>query len=227
MKSMLIISGAFGLFKRKRVLEVGGYLTSSGHYHKDTVGEDMEIVVRLHRHMKEKKMPYNINYINNANCWTEVPENWSTLFQQRDRWQRGLIDNITFHSKMIFNKRYGSIGLLAFPYYLLFEIIGPFVEFQGYCMFFLAIAFGILNAHIALLLFISVILMGILVSTSSLIIGLRNIQALSIKNVFLLMLYSILENFGIRQWISFWRITGFFNAMRKPKGWGKMIRKGF
>ncbi|HWP68839.1 MAG TPA: glycosyltransferase family 2 protein, partial [Rectinemataceae bacterium] len=123
--SLLIISGAFGLFRKERVVSTGGYLTSNERYGKDTVGEDMELVVRIARLMREKKQKYRISYAYNANCWTEVPENINVLKRQRDRWHRGLIDIMFFHRKLIFNPSYGKMGLVGMPYFLIFEMIGP------------------------------------------------------------------------------------------------------
>ncbi|HSQ89288.1 glycosyltransferase [Romboutsia sp.] len=224
---LLIISGAFGLFKKDRIIEIGGYLTSSGKYKKDTVGEDMELVVRLSRHMIEKKQKFKINYVFNANCWTEVPESYNILKRQRDRWHRGLIDILTFHKKIIRNPKYGKVGMIAFPYFFIFEMMGPLVEIQGYCMVFLATMLGLLNTKIALLLFISTILMGILISLSSLFIAEKERDYFTIKELAVLILYSFVENFGPRQLISLWRVSGYINSLKKPKGWGKMERKGF
>lgn len=224
---LLIISGAFGLFKKDRIIEIGGYLTSSGKYKKDTVGEDMELVVRLSRHMIEKKEKFKINYAFNANCWTEVPESYNILKKQRDRWHRGLIDILIFHKKIIGNPKYGKIGVIAFPYFFIFEMMGPLVEIQGYFMIVLAVIFGILNTKIALLLFISTILMGILISLSSLFMAEKETEYFTIKELMILILYSFIENFGPRQLISLWRVSGYINSLKKPKGWGKMERKGF
>ncbi|MBU2515125.1 glycosyltransferase [bacterium] len=224
---LLIISGAFGLFKKDRIIQVGGYLTSSGKLKKDTVGEDMELVVRLSRLMKEKKTAYKINYSYNANCWTEVPESLKILSNQRDRWHRGLIDILFFHRKILFNPSYGSMGLFSMPYFLIFEILGPLIEVQGYLMVLIAAIFGLINAKLAILLFVSTILMGVFISIFSLIIAEKENEIFTMREVFLMIAYAVLENLGFRQTISFWRVTGYFSAMKKPKGWGTMVRKGF
>ena len=227
LNSLLIISGAFGLFRKDRIIEIGGYLTSSERYKKDTVGEDMELVARLSRHLTEKKINYSIHYSYNANCWTEVPESINIFFRQRDRWQRGLLDVIFFHRKLILNPSYGKLGLMAMPYFFFFEVFGPFIELQGYIMVFLAIILGLFNQEIALLLFISSIMMGIIISTFSLVIAERETTYFSRKEIFFLFLYAILENLGPRQLISCCRMIGYISALRKPIGWGKMHRKGF
>ena len=225
--SLLIISGAFGIFSKKRIYEIGGYLTQSGKYHKDTVGEDMELVVRLSRHMREKKLKHTIQYSFNANCWTEVPEKMNILHRQRDRWHRGLLDILSFHKKMLFNPAFGPTGLVAMPYFFIFEMAGPFIEVQGYIMVLAAALTGMLNPFIALLLFITTVMLGILISVTSLFIAEKDANYFSVKEFFILLGFAILENIGFRQIISFWRVTGYFNALKKPKGWGKMVRKGF
>lgn len=227
MNLLLIISGAFGVFNRERTIQTGGYLTKSGKYRKDTVGEDMELVVRLSRHMRESKRPYRVKYAFNANCWTEVPESWNVLHRQRDRWHRGLVDIMLFHSGMIANPRYGRLGTVAMLYYFLFELVGPFIEAQGLILVVVAALFGLLNVPIALLLFSSTILLGILVSVSSVLINELDYEMYDAEDVVRLLRMAVLENFGLRQYISLWRVGGFFSAMRKNRGWGAQVRKGF
>jgi cellulose synthase/poly-beta-1,6-N-acetylglucosamine synthase-like glycosyltransferase len=273
--SLLIISGAFGLFKKDRVIEMGGYLTGKGMYRKDTVGEDMELVVRLNRHMIEQNLPFSSHYCFDANCWTEVPElmkmqqiqpkpkklkiaglltivllkiglltakrkqqlvdkissflhipeRMRILVNQRDRWHRGLIDILNFHKKMVFRPKYKQSGSLSLPYFLIFETIGPIIEFQGYAMVLFAIPLGLLNIKVAILLLISSILLGIVVSLGSLYIAEKETNIFSKRELGRLMIYAFAENFGPRQIASFWRVKGFFSSMEHPKGWGQMIRK--
>jgi len=224
---LLIISGAFGLFRKERIIDIGGYLTSSGRYKMDTVGEDMELVVRLSRQMREAGKKYRIGYSFNANCWTEVPEDLKTLKKQRYRWHRGLIEILTFHRKMLFNVGYGKTGILAMPYFFVFEMMGPLFEIQGMLAVILAFFLMVLNFEIALILFVTVILMGVLVSVSSLLIAEKNNRYFSSKELAILIGYSIIENFGIKQYFSLWRVGGYLNILRRPKGWEKAERKGF
>jgi cellulose synthase/poly-beta-1,6-N-acetylglucosamine synthase-like glycosyltransferase len=227
LNSLLIISGAFGLFRKERVISIGGYLTSSGKYARDTVGEDMELVVRISRMMRELNNRYRICYAFNANCWTEVPEDLISLKKQRYRWHRGLIDILTFHKQMLFNPRYGRTGLFALPYFFIFEMIGPIIEIQGYLMVLVAFLLGLLNAEIALLLLISTVFMGVLISIASLLIAEKDTKYFRVKDILILILYAIIENFGPRQLFSFWRVGGYLNMLKKPTGWGKAERKGF
>lgn len=224
---LLIISGAFGLFRKERVINVGGYLSSSGKFGKDTVGEDMELVVRISRSMAEANHRYRICYAFNANCWTEVPEDISTLKKQRYRWQKGLIDILVFHRTMLFNPKYGKTGMLATPYFFMFEMIGPLIELQGYIMVVLAFILGLLNAYVATLLFIGAIMLGILVSVSSLLIAEKDVRYFKKRDLATLILFAIIENFGLRQLFSIWRVGAFFHMFRKPVTWDKAQRKGF
>jgi cellulose synthase/poly-beta-1,6-N-acetylglucosamine synthase-like glycosyltransferase len=224
---LLIISGAFGLFRTERVIRAGGYLTKSGMFHRDTVGEDMELVVRIARSMKEENLKYKICYSYNANCWTEVPEELNSLKKQRYRWHKGLIDNLDFHSKMLFNPKYGVNGLISMPYFFVFEMLGPMIEVQGIIMVILAFILGLLNIKIAMLIFIFTVMTGILISTASLAILEKDSSIFSKRDVLTLFFYAFLENFGPRQLISLWRVGSFFSMMRKPTTWDKGERKGF
>lgn len=225
--ALLIISGAFGVFKRKEVLEVGGYLTSSGRYFKDTVGEDMELVVRLHNHMTDKKQPFAICYVAAANCWTEVPESLKILGKQRDRWQRGLLDILSFHKKMIFNPRYGRAGLLAFPYFLIFETIGPWFELQATVLLVLGLSLGWIPSTILLFTLLANFAISAFLSLCAMVISDWKGSLFSVGDRLLLTAASIIETLGFRQLMSFYRIAGYINTLRKKTGWGKMTRQGF
>ena len=225
-KSLLIISGAFGLFRKERIIGIGGYMTTLGKYHKDTVGEDMELVVRISRLMHEMGLRFKILYAYNANCWTQVPEDMRSLKNQRYRWQRGLIDIMFFHRTMIFNPKYKTTGMLAMPYYLMFETFGPMIEIQGYFMVLCAALLGILNVKIVILLFIGTVFLGIINSIAALLIAEREEQYFTPADMGKLLFYATIENLGPRQWMSFWRIRGQFNVMFGKGGWGKINRKG-
>ncbi len=227
LNSLLIISGAFGIFRKERVIGVGGYLTSKGRYNKNTVGEDMELVVRITRQMKEKKNEFKILYAYNANCWTEVPEDFATLKKQRYRWHRGLIEILTYHKKMLFNPTYEKIGMIAIPYFWIFEMLGPIFEMQGYFLVLVSIVFGLINYQVAIILFVSSVLLGVLISVFSLQISERNGRYFSTKELGILVLYAVIENFGVRQFFSLWRFGGYLNMFKKPVGWQKAERRGF
>lgn len=221
MNNLLIVSGAFGLFERKAVIECGGYRVG-------TVGEDMELVVRLHRMMCDKKRRYRILFIPDPVCWTEAPEDLRTLARQRNRWQRGLIETLLRHWKMLFNPRYGAAGMVAMPYFFLFEVMGPVIELTGYMAVIISFAFGWINLTFLWLFLALAILVGVLLSLFSLLLEEFTVKRYERPaDVIRLLLLAVLENFGYRQLHSWWRLKAIFDLMRKEKGWGGMQRKAF
>lgn len=226
-KSLMIISGAFGLFQKEALIEAGGYLTSSGVYKKDTVGEDMELVVRLTRLALEKKAPYRVSYVSNAYCYTELPSDWTTLLKQRNRWQRGLIDILSFHRDIAFRPTYKQIGSIGYGYFFIFEFVGPFLEAIGYFMVLLAAALGLLYPTLLLAIFVVSVAFGVVISLSSLFMSEKELLMMSRKETWLLLGYAILENFGYRQLISLHRVYSTFSALKETGQWGTQKRKGF
>lgn len=219
LKTLLIISGAFGLFNKEAVVSAGGYRT-------DIVGEDMELIVRLHRFFIEKKRKYQILFFPNPICWTEGPETLSDLRKQRDRWHRGLAESIFLHIKMLFNFRYGRIGLLAFPYFFFFELFGPSIEIMGYLLIILAFSLGIINIHFLIIFIIIAVFFSIILSIASLILQEYSYNTYpNIKEVFKLLIYSIFENLGYRQLNSFFRTIALVNYFLGRKEWGEFKSK--
>ncbi len=220
LNGLLIISGAFGVFRKDAVIGCGGYLH-------DTVGEDMELVVRMHRTMREQKKPYRITFVPEPVCWTEVPEDIATLSRQRNRWQRGLIETILRHRNMLFNPRYGVVGCFALPFFLLFEMLAPAIELTGYIVFVFSWAFGIIDTGFAILFLTAAVLLGMVLSLSALVLEELSFRKYPrIRHIFKLFLFAVLENFGYRQIHSFWRIQGIWSFLRGEKKWGKMDRVG-
>ncbi len=226
LKSLLIISGAFGLFEKRILAEVGGYLTASA-FKKDTVGEDMELVVRITRQAYEKKLNFRVDYLYNAVCYTEVPEQMNSLIKQRNRWQRGLVDILSYHRAMIFNPKYHQSGMIAMPYYFLFEMVGPLIEVQGIAAVILSSILGLLSVEVLLLLMFSSVLLGITVSLLALLVTEKDMVYMNTKDTLKLVLLAIIENFGWRQFISMYRSVGYFASMKANQSWGTMKRKGF
>lgn len=227
MDGLVIISGAYGIFRRDRILEAGGYMTGKGVYRKDTVGEDMELVVRLLRTERDKGRDGIVDYCYNANCWTEVPENGKALGRQRDRWHRGLIEVLLHHRKMVFAPRYGTTGLLSIPYFFVFELIGPWLELSGYVVLAASLILALINPVISLAVFGIAILFGILISLSSILLAERQVVYFRPKEFFSLILLAFAENFGFRQLMSMSRVWAFVQFFYLSKGWQKMARKGF
>jgi cellulose synthase/poly-beta-1,6-N-acetylglucosamine synthase-like glycosyltransferase len=219
--AMLIISGAFGLFRRDAVMAVGGFVT-------ETVGEDMELVVRLHKTWREMHKDYRIVFVPEPVCWTEVPENIRTLYRQRNRWQRGTVESLWLHRKMMFNPRFGVVGMFAFPYFLFFEMLGPLVEVTGYFVTVIGFLLGLISLKVALLFFIVSVVFGILLSVSALLLEELTMRRYpSVKDLLKLLLAAVVENLGFRQLMTLWRAQGLIDGLRKKQGWGAMERKGF
>jgi len=219
--SLLIISGAFGLFRRDAVLEAGGYRTS-------TVGEDMELVVRLHKLWRDAKRAYRIVFVPEPVCWTEVPETLAILKRQRNRWQRGTVDSIGLHKRMLLNPRYGVLGMFAMPYFFLFEMLGPAIELLGYVLTILGWAFGMIATETAILFFVVSILFGVLLSMSAIVLEeLTKRRYRRVRDIATLFLGAVVENFGFRQLLTVWRTRGLIDGLRGKQGWGAMERRGF
>lgn len=219
--SLLIISGAFGLYNKREVISVGGYSDA-------TVTEDAEIVVRLHRSLKKQKRKYRIVFVPDPVCWTEVPEKFSSLAAQRSRWHRGLLQTLWLNRDMIFRKRYGSIGLFAMPWYLMFELLAPVVELLGYVVIPLSWLFGILNGeYVFLFIFIS-FFCGTLLSIAAV-----TLEEISFKrytrwrDLFRLVLYCFIENIGFRQYLTFIKVKALMGVYWNCRHWGKIERIGF
>src|SRR5262245_21594674 len=221
MRSLLIISGAFGLYKKSEVIEVGGYDSYS-----DT--EDLELVVRLHENCRRKKMKYRIVFVPDPVCWTEVPGTFQILRRQRNRWHRGLLQSLWIHRRMFLNPKYGIIGLFTFPYFVMFEMFGPFIELTGYVTVFLALWLGILNVQFFILFFVLAVLCGVFLSVAAILL-----EEISFRryprwiDLARLVVYGVLENFVYRQILSLFKVKAFFDFVRRRRGWGEMKRRGF
>lgn len=221
LKSLMIVSGAFGIFDRKAVLNVGGYLT-------DTVGEDIELIFRLHSYHLRNRINYQIRFLSDPICWTEVPEDYNSLKNQRNRWHRGLADSIWRHKYMLFNPRYRHIGLLVLPFFLFFELLGPLMLLASYAYLAAFLFFSAGNISFILLFFTVSILYGMVVSLTSVLSEEVTFNTYtSYRDIFQLTAYSFIENLGYRQIHSWWQIKGLFDFLKGSKSWGKMVRKGF
>ena len=221
LNAMLIISGAFGLFRTETVIEVGGYRTN-------TIGEDMELVVRMHRLLRQRGVPYRIEFVPEPVCWTEVPEDKATLKNQRIRWQRGLSESLTSNWGLMFSRNGGTPGWLAFPFMVLFEWLGPLVELGGYVFMVFAVTLGLVSwSAFAIFLFVAIGL-GILLSASSLLLEEMSFHLYpNAWHLAALVLVAIVENFGYRQLNTFWRLVGLYRwAAQRESQWGAMKRKG-
>lgn len=217
--SMLIVSGAFGVFKKQAVIKVGGYKTN-------TIGEDMEIVVRLHKYMRAHKQKYKIIFCEDSVCWTQGPMSISDIRSQRRRWQIGLLDTLISHRSLFLNPRYGMIGLMAIPYNWIFELLGAPIEVLGYFLIPFSLVMGELNMFFFIIYFLLAVLLGVILSIGSLILEQYTRKTtMSAKQCLSLSLYAVLENFGYRQAITLFRVEGILKYRKLRKTWGKIKRK--
>ena len=217
---LLIISGAFGLFRRDVVVAVGGWDTES-------VGEDAELIVRLHRYHLDRGIPYRITFFPDPICWTEAPSSWRVLVRQRDRWQRGLIQLLHAHRSMLFRRRYGRIGSIALPYFAVFEALGPIVEITGYAFVLLGLGFGIVSPTLAAIWFGVALSSGFVLSFAAILMEERAFRRYpKWRCLGHLVVAAIVENLGYRQVMLFVRARAWW-TVRHDHGWGAMPRAGF
>jgi len=218
--SLYVLSGAFGIFRKKLLLEIGGFS-------RETIGEDFEAVVRLHRYLREAKRPYQVAMVPDPICWTEVPESWKILSRQRNRWYRGLAETLWQHRAMMFNPRHGIIGLFSFPYFLVFEALAPIIETIGYCFFVWLLWTQSLNAPFVILFLLLAFFLGILNSLVGVLLEVHTTRRYQgMWSLLGLMLVAVVENFGYRQLTVWWRLRGLVDFLRGKRQWGSMDRLG-
>ncbi|MCI9843496.1 glycosyltransferase family 2 protein [Flavobacterium pectinovorum] len=218
---LLLISGAFGAFDKEIALLSGGYSTK-------TVGEDMELVVRMRRYMVENKLPYSVSYIPDPLCWTEAPEDFKIFKKQRSRWMRGTIETLTLHKKMFLNPKYKLLGMLSIPYWTFFEFLAPAIEFTGLIITLLFIFFGFINWHFFLLLVLFVYTFAVFFS----VIALFSEEFTYHKypkqtDFFKLLLAAFIEPVYFHPLTVYAALIGYKEKVMGTKGWGEMTRKGF
>ena len=221
LNGLLLISGAFGMFDRKLIIEAGGYSTN-------TVGEDMELVVRLRGLMSEKKKKFHVHMIPDPLCWTEVPTDNKMLGKQRNRWARGTIETLIKHSKMFFNPKHGIGGVLSYPFWLLFEWFAPILEIIGWCYFFVQIVVGNVEWPLFGILLIMFYNFGFLFSCFSLYAEEISFDKYNrVKDFLKLFFTALLEPIIYHPRITFWAFKGNIDYIKGVKTWGEMQRKGF
>ena len=220
MNGLLLISGAFGAFDKEIVIKCGGYST-------DTVGEDMELIVRMRRYMEEHKLPSKITYIPDPLCWTEAPINYKILGRQRNRWTRGTIETLRTHRKMFFNPKYHVLGMVSYPFWFFFEQLAPLIEFFGIVAFIVFAFLGMVSWGIFFILLGCVLLFGFLFSVFSILMEVKTYnQYKSEKDNFRLIGTALLEPFIFHPFIVWSAIQGHIDYFKKNNSWGEMTRQG-
>ena len=213
-----IISGAFGIFRTDLVRQVKGYRSHA-------VGEDFDLVVRMHRHLQDQKKDYHISFVPDPTCWTEVPADLRSLARQRARWHKGLIDTLWPNRDMLFRPRYGRIGFLILPYMWLFEFFAPVVELIGYSTIILAFILGMLGRQFFILFLIFGYAFATLISIGSVLLEEMTYRRYGDwREVARLLLYCLLEHFPYRQMTLIWRLQGIWQYLRGDLRWREMKR---
>ena len=221
LRALPLISGAFGVYRKSAVLEVGGYDGTT-----DT--EDLELVLALHQRRRAQGARYRIVFVPDPVCWTQVPERWRDLRRQRNRWHRGMMQALVRHRRMILNPRYGVIGMLVLPYYLVFEALGPLVEGIGYLTVIVCALTGLLNAAFFIRFFLVAVLVGVFLSVASVFLEEISFRRYPSWNDLLkLMLFGLLENVGYRQILAVFKLQAYWEFAVGRRRWGRMDRRSF
>lgn len=221
MGMLLIISGAFGAFNKQLVIESGGYTPKC-------IGEDMELVVKLHQHMLKGKRVYSIKFLPDPVCWTQPPDNLRDLKKQRKRWHIGLIDTLLRHRDMAFNPDYGRVGMFCLPYFWIFELVGPVFEVMGYISVPISFLLGIVNLHFMLSFFLVAVLYGTILSVGALLMEENTFRKYPrISQILKLFLYAVLDNFGYRQLNTIYKVEAMLGYRKNKSSWGSIKRRTF
>ena len=219
--AVVLISGAFGLFRRDALIAVGGY-------DRTAVGEDMDLTIRLQRHFRARHEPIRIAFDANPLCWTQAPEDWRSLQSQRQRWRRGLLQSLWRYRGMIGNPRFGTVGLGSLPYMTLFEGLGPLLEGGGYLVTIGAAVLGYLNwKYCGMMIAVSVLFGAAVTLLAVLLSDATSRQYLQRRDLALLVAVAILESFGYRQVNAFWGCVGTMQALAGRGEWGSIKRQPF
>jgi biofilm PGA synthesis N-glycosyltransferase PgaC len=221
LNGLLLISGAFGAFEKEIVIEAGGYNTK-------TVGEDIELLVRMRRYMEEKNEKYVVSFIPDPLCWTEAPSSFKILGRQRNRWARGTIETLKIHKKMFFNPRYGVLGMLSYPYWFFFEFLAPIIEFIGLLIFILLCFFNLVNWSFFIALLVCVYSFAFLYSSFAILMEVASYnQYNKPTDIVKLLITALIEPIFFHPFVVWSAIKGTFDLIRKKHTWGEMSRTGF
>ena len=209
----LIISGAFGLFPRQTMIDIGGYEPA-------TVAEDFDIVVRLRRHAYEQKTPHRVVFIPDSVAWTEAPESLRILARQRDRWHRGLAEVLWRHRRLLFNPAYGALGIVVYPCFVFVELLAPIVEALGLVAMALGLTVGAVDTSFAVLFFLCAYGYGLTLGVFALLLDEMSYRRYEqVSDRLILLGWALLENFGYRQLTVVWRLKGLIKFLRGKTDW--------
>ncbi|MCK8059601.1 MULTISPECIES: glycosyltransferase family 2 protein [unclassified Fusibacter] len=215
----LIISGAFGLFRKDVVVSVGGYKSQS-------IGEDMLMVVDIHAFFRRNRKEYKISYVPDAICWSQVPEKWKDLATQRKRWHIGLMQSIFQHFYMFLNPTFGWIGMFSFVYYFFYETISCVIELVGLIMIITSFSLGLINVQFFATFLLVYVLFSSVISVSSILLSYYLLEdRYNLKRLLAYILLSLIEAVGYRQFSTIQRLIAMLGYKKYSKSWGRIERK--
>lgn len=249
MGMLLILSGVFAVFRRDLLLEIGGFLTprlrtraaleycGEGAH---TVCEDMEIIVRLHRYLRDRGRTGRVEMLPDPLAWTEAPESLQQLGKQRSRWYRGLLESLWLHRHMLFRPRFGSVGTVSMPFQWIYEALSTPLEVIGYIILPLSWYLGIVSGRMALLFIVLALFCGLFLSVAAIVLstwsetgrgrkdpGARLFAYPRPFDLLRLCVAAFGENVIYRQVLLWWRVRGLWDYLRGRRAWDKLGRKGF
>lgn len=221
LNSLLLVSGALGLFDKEIAINCGGYFPH-------TVGEDMELIVRMRRYMYDRKIKHAVRYIPDPLCWTEVPSSLKVLGRQRNRWTRGTMDTLWIHRKLLLNPKYGRLGLVGYPFWMLFEWMAPLIEFLGLLYFLFLILFSAVNLYFFGFLLLFAYLFAVAFCFYALLYDEFTYHKYDrISQIYKLLLLALFEPFSYHLFNVYWSVRGNIAYFKGEKTWGHMERTGF
>lgn len=220
-RSNILISGAVGLFRKSYLMAIGGYTASH-------VAEDLDVVVRLHRYLKERRIAYEMPFISEPIAWTEVPDSRAGLARQRGRWHRGLLLTMWESRRMFFSPRYGRIGLVALPFYAFGEGFAPVVEFLGYVLTLVGLWLGAIDRDFMVLFFCCSLGFGMMLSLFAIVLEEQHHRLYrTASDLARLVLLAAAESLVYRPMSVWWRLRAVLALRRDPRVWGDSVRRGF
>ncbi len=213
---LVLISGAFGIFKKDLVLKIGGY--------RHTIGEDLDLLIRMRRYCYENNIAHQVKFVSDILCWTQCPGDYQSLLKQRSRWQKGLLETLYHHRKMFFNPKYGIVGTLSLPYFFLIEALGPIITFLGVVSIIVLYMFGLVNPYSIVLFFLLEFVWGVMLNIFALYLDLFTKHAyVGYWPYMKLLLLSLLEPFVYKPLLKAELFVATFNFMNAS--WGEIKRK--
>jgi len=214
----LIVSGAFGLFRKDFLIDMGGY-------NPGTIGEDMELIVRMHAVARANNIPYKIRYAADAVCWSQAPHTFKDLAKQRRRWHIGLFESLRSHKSIMFNPKYGPLSFISFAYFVIYELLSPFIELFGLVSIIFASVYRLTNIPFMIMLLGIYVVFNTIVSLTAFF---SRVYAMNVKlkkkDVFKAVFIAFFENIGMRGLLVFVRFSALLGYKKGKTVWGRIKR---